>query len=97
MRVLGYKGRSNQKGFFIFLKKTNNRNSQISSFLLGKSILIKNGFSEKRFVFKKRNLKTKLGQYFLTKRIGFNIHMIKAKKKKYKKKIKWDIQLIYQD
>jgi hypothetical protein len=86
MRVLSYKGRSIWKGLYFFLKKKNNniRNIQISKKFLNNTIIIKNGIQEKRIVLKKKNLYTKFGQYFYTKRLGFKIH-IKKKKKKNKK------------
>lgn len=85
MRALSYKGRSIQKGPFFFLKKNNTRVIQIGSYLLHKSILIYNGLREKRFVFKKKHLYTKCGQYLYTKRMSFKIHVkLKKKKKKFK-------------
>lgn len=85
MRVLSQKGRSNQKGFFIF-DVINNRTQQISQRHLNKPLYLYNGKQEKRFIFKKKNLFTKMGQYFYTKRLSFRIHIKKKKKFIYKKK-----------
>lgn len=82
MRALGYKGRSIQKGSFFFFKRNNIRTSQIGLYLLNKPILIYNGLFEKRFVFKKKHLYTKIGAYFWTKRMSFKIHIKEQKKKK---------------
>lgn len=83
MRAVAYKGRSIQKGPFFFIKKNNNRITQIGLYLLNKPFLVYNGCKEKRFVFKKKHLYTKIGQYLYTKRMSFKIH-IKTKKKKRK-------------
>ena len=45
-------------------------------------MLIYNGRSEKRFVFKKKHLYTKIGAYYYTKRMSFKIHIKEKKKKK---------------
>ena len=64
------------------------RRSCILPEFIGFSFSIYNGKSFKTFVVNKNMINDKFGEYFITKKIGLNIHLIKNKNKKKESKKK---------
>lgn len=84
-RPLAYKIRSIWKGnylSFCFNNKIMRRNETINFKDVGKNVYILNGKIKFYFDIEKKYIGYKFGQLFFTKKMGYNIHNDKKKKKK---------------